>query len=180
MGFTSTFMKLTIVFPGLLVASAAPTVARAPSQDRDFDTLATNYLGIWGGDLSLVESVIHPKITLIADRLPSSVGSSVISVSNITEYVAFVEKSRAGWAEYNFDIIHSVGKGNQMAIRWKMNGITSANMTLPTILETGSAVTYNGTDFIILDGCTGLVKEVHMAQDFITFFHELGLDSVTA
>ncbi|KAH7141515.1 hypothetical protein B0J13DRAFT_623876 [Dactylonectria estremocensis] len=179
MGFTLSFMKLAIILPGLLIASAPPAVARASSQDRDFDTLATKYLGIWGGDMSLVESVIHPKITLIADRLPASVGSSIISVSNMTEYVAFVGKSRAGWADYSFNIIHSVGKGNQMAIRWKMNGITSANMTLPTTLETGSAVTYNGTDFIILDDCTGLIKEVHMAQDFITFFHELGLTSVT-
>ncbi|KAH6995169.1 hypothetical protein EDB80DRAFT_877044 [Ilyonectria destructans] len=180
MGFKSTFMQLALVLPSLLIVSSSPVEGRrAPPRERDFQGLADNYLSLWGGELSLVDSVIHPKISLIADRLPSSVGSDIIQVGNIDEYVAFVQKSRAGWKEYNFDVIHMVGNGNQMAIRWKMNGITSANMTLPTTLDPGSPVTYNGTDFLILDDCTGLVKEVHMAQDFITFFHALGLEAVT-
>lgn len=133
MGFKSTFMQLALVLPSLLIVSSSPVEGRrAPPHERDFQGLADNYLSLWGGKLSLVDSVIHPKISLIADRLPSSVGSDVIQVGNIDEYVAFVQKSRDGWKKYNFDVIHMVGNGNQMAIRWKMNGITSANMTLPT------------------------------------------------
>ena len=46
-------------------------------------------------------------------------------------------------------------------------------------LKTGDPITYNGTDSLVLNKCTGLVDEIDSAQDLISFFHALGLTSVT-
>ncbi|KAK1763058.1 hypothetical protein QBC33DRAFT_623268 [Phialemonium atrogriseum] len=43
----------------------------------------------------------------------------------------------------------------------------------------GEPVTYNGTDFLILNECTGLADEADIAGDSLTLFHNLGLTSVT-
>ncbi len=45
-------------------------------------------------------------------------------------------------------------------------------------LAPGSTVTYNGTDSLLLDPSTGLVKEVTIAQDLLTLFHGFGWTSV--
>jgi hypothetical protein len=39
---------------------------------------------------------------------------------------------------------------------------------LDRTLKEGAYATYNGTDFQQLDECSGLVKQVDMAQDYIT------------
>jgi hypothetical protein len=41
-------------------------------------------------------------------------------------------------------------------------------------LKKGSEVTYNGTDLMVLNRCSGLIQQVLSAQDFITYFHVLG------
>ena len=46
-------------------------------------------------------------------------------------------------------------------------------------LKEGAAVTYNGTDFLVQDDCTGQIKEVNIAGDSISYFHAMGLDAVT-
>jgi hypothetical protein len=38
----------------------------------------------------------------------------------------------------------------------------------------GDPVTYDGTDFLQLDECNWLIKQVDMAQDYITLYHNLG------
>lgn len=45
-------------------------------------------------------------------------------------------------------------------------------------LEEGEYVTYNGTDFLQLDECSKLIKQVDMAQDYITLYHNLGLSEI--
>lgn len=40
-------------------------------------------------------------------------------------------------------------------------------------------MTYNGTDFLILNQRTGLIEELNVAQDLITLFHNLGLTGIT-
>ena len=37
-------------------------------------------------------------------------------------------------------------------------------------------MTYNGTDSLVLNKCTGLVDEVDSAQDLISLFHNLGVE----
>ena len=43
------------------------------------------------------------------------------------------------------------------------------------MLPAGSPVSYNGTDILTLDRCTGLIKEVQSSQDYVTLFHVLGI-----
>lgn len=45
-------------------------------------------------------------------------------------------------------------------------------------LKEGDYVTYNGTDFLQLDECSGLIKQVDMAQDYITLYYNLGLTEI--
>ena len=45
-------------------------------------------------------------------------------------------------------------------------------------LKQGAHVTYNGTDFLQLDQCSGLIRQVDMAQDYITLYHNLGLAEI--
>ena len=40
-------------------------------------------------------------------------------------------------------------------------------------LPVGTVVSYNGTDLLTLNRCTGLIEEVDSAQDFINYFHQL-------
>lgn len=42
----------------------------------------------------------------------------------------------------------------------------------------GSSVSVNGTDFLWLDECTGLIKRYDLAQDNISKFHGLGYTSI--
>lgn len=46
-------------------------------------------------------------------------------------------------------------------------------------LKQGATVTYNGTDFLVLDSCTGQVREAYIAQDLISYFHAMGLTAIT-
>lgn len=55
----------------------------------------------------------------------------------------------------------------------------SLTKRLNRTLKPGDNVTYNGTDFLVLDEKTGLIKEDNVAQDLITLFHNLGLTAVT-
>lgn len=41
-------------------------------------------------------------------------------------------------------------------------------------LKEGDPVTYHGTDFLQLDECNRLIKQVDMAQDYLTRYHNLG------
>jgi hypothetical protein len=52
-------------------------------------------------------------------------------------------------------------------------------MFLNSSLKPGDKMTYNGTDNLVLNSCTGLVDQVDSAQDLITLFHNLGLTSIT-
>lgn len=51
--------------------------------------------------------------------------------------------------------------------------------TIGRPLKAGAAVTYNGTDFLVQDECTGQIREAYIAGDSISYFHAMGLDAVT-
>lgn len=46
-------------------------------------------------------------------------------------------------------------------------------------LKPGAHVTYNGTDFLVQDKCTGQIREAYIASDNIAFFHAMGLNYIT-
>ncbi|VUC30696.1 unnamed protein product [Clonostachys rosea] len=183
MKFTSALTaSLALLAPSALAApknNANSSCCRKDLNSNEYHKeLSTNYLNMWSGNLTIAETILHPDLTMYADRLPSANGSDLIRVTTRDEFVAFIGKSRTGWQKYWFDMIHWVGTGDKLAMRWKMNGLVGENMAIPTTLDPGAYVTYNGTDFVVLDDCTGQIKEINMAQDFIAFFHELGIKGV--
>jgi hypothetical protein len=52
------------------------------------------------------------------------------------------------------------------------------DLTIFRTLKQGDYAAWNGTDFLALDKCTGLVKEVDSSEDLINFMYNLGVDSV--
>ncbi|KAH8703604.1 hypothetical protein BGW36DRAFT_423159 [Talaromyces proteolyticus] len=147
---------------------------------KKLENVLNNYLSIWNGDVSRVNSTFAPVLSFHGDRFPTSNGSRLIEIGTADEFGAFVKSSRTGWDKYEFKVHAWTGYENQIAVRWKLEAVVGANFTIvPTTLKQGTPVTYNGTDFLILDQCTGLIKEINIAQDLISFFHNLGLTGVT-
>lgn len=54
----------------------------------------------------------------------------------------------------------------------------SSNIVESSNKPEGSHITYNGTDWLYLDDCTGRIKRVDSAQDYITALHAQGLTEV--
>ncbi|KAJ5927866.1 hypothetical protein N7466_006822 [Penicillium verhagenii] len=177
---------LPVALSSLLLTSSASSVGdvccRGDVTTSSYhQKMLDQYLSVWDGDLSLVKSTFHPDVKLYSDRFPSSTGngSTLTEITNREQFAAFVEKSRDGWSKYTFDPIRWVSSGHQIVVRWKMEGVLGSNFTLfPTPLAAGSSVTYNGTDFLVLDECTGLIREDYIAQDLITYFHAMGLSEI--
>lgn len=46
-------------------------------------------------------------------------------------------------------------------------------------LKPGAEVSYNGSDFLHMDNCTGLIIEDGLTQDLITLFHVMQLGEVS-
>lgn len=138
-------MKLSTILSSIALV---PTALSAPSTEshdegksccvKDIGSfefqqnLANNYLKMWGGDLKIAEQILHKDLVMHADRLPSANGSDLLRVTSREGFEAFIQKSRTGWSKYWFDLTYWVGNGNQMALRWKMNGIVGKEMPLPT------------------------------------------------
>ncbi|KAJ5626446.1 hypothetical protein N7528_003873 [Penicillium herquei] len=186
MKFTPGFLSIGLL--ALLGSSATATEDACSSCRHDVTTnsyhehILNNYLAVWDGDLSLLKSTFHPDVVLYSDRFPSSTGngSDATVITNREEFAAFVERARNGWDSYTFNPITWVGGGHSVVVRWKMEGVLGSNFTLfETPLSAGSNVTYNGTDFLVLDECTGLIKTDYIAQDLITYFHAMGLDYIS-
>ncbi|CAI7579153.1 hypothetical protein N7533_006577 [Penicillium manginii] len=175
--------KLLFLFSFILVpAFGLPSCCEPEHDSTKNQRVLDDYLDIWSGNLTLAETVFHPDVVLHSDRFPSSTGkgSDLISVTNRDEFVAFVQRSRKGWKRYTFTPIRSTGDGESVAVRWAMHGVIGSNFTLfPTPLKAGAAVTYDGTDFLVLDTCTGLVREVYITQNLLQYFHAMGLTAIT-
>ncbi|KAL2675359.1 hypothetical protein Neosp_011543 [[Neocosmospora] mangrovei] len=138
-----------------------------------------NFLGVWHGDYSLTNKTFDPNVILVSDRMPTGKGSEPLRIEGKNAMVTFVKRCREGWKEYTFELLQFISDQNKISIQWKMNGITGENMRIKTPLKPDSKVSFKGIDFIILDECAGLIKEIYMAQDLITFFHELELGHVS-
>lgn len=57
-------------------------------------------------------------------------------------------------------------------------GILFTNMVYYSTLKEGAPISFNGTDFFHFDECTGLIKQIEIAQDSIIEHYELGLSEI--
>lgn len=112
-----------------------PTMADPVVRNQSYlEQLLSNYLKIWNGNLSLLNSTLSPSITFNADRFPSPKGGSeVFNIKTREEFSAFVSRSRTGWDKYEFKIYAWTGRDNHIAVRWTLDAVMGANFTaLPT------------------------------------------------
>lgn len=118
--------------PLLAISSAASCCNPHAATQKQRDLIANNYLNIWNGDVSLIDSTFSPEISVHADRLPSStgVGSDVLNITTSQGFRDWVTKSRSSWDQYNFIKYKSAGEGHNIAIRWTLDGIIGANFTM--------------------------------------------------
>jgi hypothetical protein len=132
-----------MMFPLISVISLSlsplinPTMAEPHGMTTPYGHLKhvlNNYLSIWNGNLSLLDSTFSPTVTLHADRFPSvNGGSEAFNITTREEFHAFVLRSRTGWDKYEFKIHAWTGHENHIAVRWKLDAVMGANFTiLPT------------------------------------------------
>ncbi|KAH8896753.1 hypothetical protein GQ53DRAFT_527111 [Thozetella sp. PMI_491] len=157
---------------------AAPT-SKLQLTTEDFDKAIHTYLHIWNGDLTLVDSLFSPNLKLEVDLFPTQTGQGTNDISPLVNTSAafggWVQQARSQFETYTFTLNKWAGSGNCVAARWTLHATIGQNFAvLPTNLKAGDPVTYNGTDFLTLDPSTGLVVEVAVAQDLLTFLDNLG------
>jgi hypothetical protein len=118
--------------PLLAISSAASCCNPHAATEKQRDLIANNYLNIWNGDVSLIDSTFSPEISVHADRLPSStgVGSDVLNITTSQGFRDWVTQSRSSWDQYNFIKYKSASEGHNIAIRWTLDGIIGANFTM--------------------------------------------------
>ncbi|KAK5074503.1 hypothetical protein LTR70_008824 [Exophiala xenobiotica] len=139
------------------------------------DTIVSNWQSLWAGDLIYLNQTVTPNINLLQDRFPDGNGSEPLSINNSTALLNFVRNSREGFRKYEFRDLMHFGADNLVAFRWTMEGVYAGGLP-GAMAKNGTVITYNGTDIMTLDRCTGLIAEVQSSQDFITYFHELRMD----
>ncbi|KAJ6780102.1 hypothetical protein PWT90_01031 [Aphanocladium album] len=178
-------MRASLII-GLLTSASTGLAAAIKSCPGHFTTpgyhqkIMNDYLAIWAGNLSLVNSTFAPHLTLQGDRFPTGAHGSVQLaplVNSPEAFSGFVRQTRANFGEYGFRVQRWAGDGANVVFRWTLEGkVGKAFKAVPTNLKEGDAISYNGTEFLTLDACTGLIVEVSSAQDLITFMYNLGDD----
>ncbi|KHN95438.1 uncharacterized protein MAM_06715 [Metarhizium album ARSEF 1941] len=159
-------------------ALAAPSQSCSPKKPITRERqkqIKDDYLALWCGDYSRADKVLSPGVTLNIDRHPTADGSAPVVVNNSSDFMNFLRWSRTGWEKFNFKVVHWAADGHHIAIRWKLEAVMGTDYCAPTSLKPGDVVSYNGTDFLVLNECTGLVDEVNIAQDMMNLFHALEL-----
>ncbi|KAM6476642.1 hypothetical protein HDV62DRAFT_402587 [Trichoderma sp. SZMC 28011] len=156
-------------------------------QDCDFvlchksqENATRNYIDTWNGDFSLENITFTPNVNLYQDRLPGFNGSIELPIGTSGEFIKFMKMAHTGWNHYQF-VVHNVAFDKyNVVIRWALNATVGPHdkMIIPINKPEGSHITYNGTDWLYLDDCTGRIKRVDSAQDYITALHAQGLTEV--
>ncbi|KFY09575.1 hypothetical protein V492_05434 [Pseudogymnoascus sp. VKM F-4246] len=170
---TATLLSLSIT----PFASATPCCLPLPPDHHK--KVIDLYTRTWNGEDALLNKTFAPTAQLYSDRTPAANGSEVHVIRSSQDILDFMHGAQTGWDKYQFEVAGwAGGDGGNIAVRWKLNGIIGEGFTIPTPLKQGDHVTYNGTDFLRVDECTGLIKQVDIAQDYVTFFHNLGLTGI--
>ncbi|KAK5993812.1 hypothetical protein PT974_07249 [Cladobotryum mycophilum] len=182
---TSGFVSTVVTGLALLASSsAAPTTTencKTGEPDRAYkEAIAVNYINSWNGDFDLGPQVFAPDVHLYQDRYPTKDGVVEIPVNSQEEFTDFQRRAHDSWNSYMFERVRVSIDGLNVVIRYKQRGIMGPNFS-PSILTTlkeGQATTYNGTDWLQLDPCSWLIKQVDSSQDLITYSYILGLPDI--
>lgn len=156
------------IFLLITTALAAPHASKT--------TLLKNYIALWNGQSSLLNTTLSPSVTLHMDRLVID-GKPLEDVHGAEAFAQNIGFARSGWESYQFEIEHMVHDEHFGAIRWNMHGIASDNIGRNSTLKAGDKLTYSGTDFLTFD--CNLISSVKIAQDSLDFWHKMGLQSVS-
>ncbi|PHH93258.1 hypothetical protein CDD83_9528 [Cordyceps sp. RAO-2017] len=135
------------------------------------------YLALWGGDLSLADKLLDPNVKLNIDRHPGENGSAPVVSNTADEFLGFVKFARQGWDQFRFSVVRWAADDQHISIRWKAECVMGKDYKAPTTLKEGDKVSWNGTDFLVLNDDNRLV-EINIAQDMMELFHALGMTSV--
>jgi hypothetical protein len=136
---TRKISSMTLIkFSGLLAAiilafsNFSTALTTSYNTQAHYEHMLSNYLNIWNGDLSLVDSTFSSTISVHADRFPSPTGkgSVPLNIASSATFEAFVRRARDGWDRYAFVPYKWVGGDNNIAVRWMLDGIVGANFTL--------------------------------------------------
>ncbi|CAH0054158.1 unnamed protein product [Clonostachys solani] len=175
---------LAVCLVSLPFSSCAPTECCATkfNTPAHYDKVIHNYLNAWNGDLSLVNSTFAPALSLQGDILPNGAGgySSVGElVHTASDFEQFIRRARSNFEVYTFTLNKWAGSNHNVVGRWTLNAVIADTFVLfPTTLKPGDKVSYNGTDFLTIDPCTGLITEVAIAQDLFSLAVNLGNDVI--
>ncbi|KAL7952227.1 hypothetical protein V8C34DRAFT_324100 [Trichoderma compactum] len=101
-----------------------------------------------------------PNVDLYQDRLPGSNGSIELPIGTSSEFINFVKMAHTGWNHYQIVVRHVAFDEYNVVIRWALNATVGPHdkMIIPINKPEGTHVTYNGTDWLYLDDCTGRIK----------------------
>lgn len=94
--------------------------------------IADKYLAMWGGNTAVANEILSPEVNMWVDRHPGPNGTQAVPGANRDDFLAFVAWSRNGWDHFEFQPIHWAGDAQNVAIRWRMNGILGNFTNAPT------------------------------------------------
>jgi hypothetical protein len=173
------FLFLSTSLLSLTVRAAPACCAKEFNIDAAYrQQVADQYLSMWGGEVALADELLSESVHLYVDRHPGPNGTVPVPGNNREDFKAFLGYSRNGFDKFAFEKVYFAGDQLNVAVRWKMNGILGNFTNAPTALKPGDDVTFNGTDFLVLNKCSGQVDEVHIAQDLLTFMRRMGFGMV--
>jgi hypothetical protein len=79
------FLHFSVCLLGVPIALGSSCCGTDIITSRAYhDHLLNSYIAVWGDNLSLIETTLHPDVVLYVDRFPSASGkgSSVTNVTN--------------------------------------------------------------------------------------------------
>jgi hypothetical protein len=154
------------------------------------EIVVSNWLKLWAGNYDYLNKTVTSDVQLYQDRFPTGTNSISMPIDNSSALLSFVKESRMTFETYCFVDDFHFGDDNLVALRWTLNATFAGSqkawvkgrpgveihemLNNSRTLKKGSEVTYNGTDLMVLNRCSGLIQQVLSAQDFITYFHVLG------
>jgi hypothetical protein len=105
--------------------------------------------------------------------------------------VGFIKQSRQPSSKYIFNDMMHFGYDDLVVFRWALEAVYGDGMPerkhhqqlgsgRPRLTDTRNAtkkanITYNGTDILKLERCSGLISEGQNSQDLSDFYHQLGI-----